>query len=235
MRAYQATQSRLECSFQTREVVMKIIALQPSNHHAEQTLLQKMFALRARVFQGRLNWDVTVVAGEERDEFDELDPHYLLAVGARDDVLGTARLLPAMGPTMLERKFPALLPEGKLAPHSRMVESSRFCVDTFSPSRSRGLLHEATLSLLAAISEWSIKHGYDEIVTATDLRFERLLRHAGWPMKRLGEPQLIGNVDSIGGILKADNQSLARIRPATYELIEKTSPLPISDVSMTSD
>lgn len=153
---------------------MKIIALQTSNHHVEQTLLEKMFALRARVFQGRLNWNVTVVAGEERDEFDELDPHYLLAVGVRDDVLGTARLLPAMGPTMLERKFPALLPQGKLAPHSRMVESSRFCVDTFSPGRSEGLLHDATLSLFAAIIEWSIKHGYDEIVTATDLRFERL-------------------------------------------------------------
>ncbi|WP_105404723.1 acyl-homoserine-lactone synthase [Neorhizobium sp. T7_12] len=213
---------------------MKIIALQTSNHHVERTLLEKMFALRARVFQGRLNWDVSVVAGEERDEFDELDPYYLLAVGARDDVLGTARLLPAIGPTMLERKFPVLLPQGKLVPHSRMVESSRFCVDTFSPGRSKGLLHDATLSLFAAIIEWSIKHGYDEIVTATDLRFERLLRHAGWPMKRLGEPQLIGNVDSIGGILKADSQSLALIRPATYELIESTDPLAASDVSMKS-
>lgn len=199
---------------------MKIIVLQTSNHHVEQSLLQKMFALRARVFQSRLKWDVSVVAGEERDEFDELDPHYLLAVGEHDEVLGTARLLPATGPTMLERKFPILLAPGRFAPHSRMVESSRFCVDTRSPGRAMGLLHDATLSLFAGIIEWSIKHGYEEIVTATDLRFERLLRHAGWPMKRLGEPQLIGNVASIGGILKADSQSLERVRPATYELIE---------------
>ncbi|WP_304655238.1 acyl-homoserine-lactone synthase [Neorhizobium galegae] len=200
---------------------MKIVVLHMPNDQVERALLQKMFSLRACVFRGRLNWDVTIVAGEERDEFDELDPHYLLAVGERDEVLGTARLLPAIGPTMLGRKFPMLLTQGRLEPHSRMVESSRFCVDTRSPGRPTGILHDATLSLFAAIIEWSMRHGYEEIVTATDIRFERLLRHAGWPMKRLGEPQLIGNVKSIAGILPADANSFERLRPPTYRLEER--------------
>lgn len=99
-----------------------------------------------------------------------------------------------------------------------MVESSRFCVDTQILGTSRGLLNEATLYLFAGIIEWSVLHGYDEIVTATDLRFERLLRHAGWPMQRLGEPRLIDQVVSVAGILPADEQSLKKVRPTGYRL-----------------
>lgn len=49
-------------------------------------------------------------------------------------------------------------------------------------------MHQATLTMFAGIIEWSMANGYDEIVTATDLRFERILNRAGWPLRRLGEP-----------------------------------------------
>ncbi|MCP1748934.1 acyl-homoserine-lactone synthase [Bradyrhizobium japonicum] len=30
--------------------------------------------------------------------------------------------------------------------------------------------------------EWSMSNGFDEIATATDVRFERILQRAGWPI-----------------------------------------------------
>ncbi|MCY1377946.1 Autoinducer synthase [compost metagenome] len=54
-------------------------------------------------------------------------------------------------------------------------------------------------------------NGYHEIVTATDLRFERILKHAGWPMQRLGLPCPIGSTMAVAGILPVDVASLDRI------------------------
>ncbi|WP_292219552.1 acyl-homoserine-lactone synthase, partial [Mesorhizobium sp.] len=69
---------------------------------------------------------------------------------------------------------------GSLAAHAAMVESSRFCVDTsLQAVRGEGQLHLATLTMFAGIIEWSMANGYDEIVTATDLRLERILKRAG--------------------------------------------------------
>lgn len=117
---------------------------------------------------------------------------------------------------MLERTFPQLLAAGRLATHPAMVESSRFCVDTSLGEGRGGGLHDATLSMFAGIIEWSMANGHDEIVTATDIRFERILKRAGWPMRRLGEPQRIGNTIAVAGSLPADAANFDRVRPAGY-------------------
>ncbi|KVK61165.1 hypothetical protein L907_21965 [Agrobacterium sp. C13] len=110
-----------------------------------------------------------------------------------------------------------MLADGSLNATSAMIESSRFCVDTTLPAgRGGGQLHLATLTLFAGIIEWSMAHGYDKIVTATDLRFERILNRAGWPMARLGEPVAIGNTVAIAGTLPADQASFEQVRPSNY-------------------
>jgi acyl homoserine lactone synthase len=179
-----------------------------------------MHRLRAAVFGGRLAWDVSITAGEERDQYDDCGPTYLLAIADGGKVTGCVRLLPASGPTMLEQTFPQLLDTGSLSPHSGMVESSRFCVDTsLAAGRGGAQLHLATLTLFAGIIEWSIANGYDEIVTATDLRFERILNRAGWPMKRLGYPVAIGNTVAVAGTLPANRESFERVCPHCYRSI----------------
>ena len=118
---------------------------------------------------------------------------------------------------MLERTFSQLLRSGSLSASPSVVESSRFCVDTsLAEGRGGGQLHLATLTMFAGIIEWSMANGYNEIVTATDLRFERILNRAGWPLKRLGEPKEIGNTVAIAGSLPADAKSFKRVRPAGY-------------------
>lgn len=196
---------------------MQVLAISPDRYVEYQNLLKQMHQLRAHVFGGRLEWDVTITDSGERDQYDDLNPTYILAISGAQRVVGCARLLPAVGPTMLELTFPQLLADGSLNATSTMIESSRFCVDTTLPAgRGGGQLHLATLTMFAGIIEWSMAHGYDKIVTATDLRFERILNRAGWPMARLGEPVAIGNTVAIAGTLPADEASSKQVRPSNY-------------------
>ncbi|MDJ1637416.1 acyl-homoserine-lactone synthase (plasmid) [Agrobacterium tumefaciens] len=201
---------------------MRILTVSPDQYERYRSFLKQMHRLRATVFGGRLEWDVSIIAGEERDQYDNFMPSYLLAITDSGRVAGCVRLLPACGPTMLEQTFSQLLEMGSLAAHSGMVESSRFCVDTSLVSRrDASQLHLATLTLFAGIIEWSMASGYTEIVTATDLRFERILKRAGWPMRRLGEPTAIGNTIAIAGRLPADRASFEQVCPPGYYSIPR--------------
>ncbi|MCA1409078.1 GNAT family N-acetyltransferase [Ensifer sp. IC3342] len=196
---------------------MQILAVRAADCPESADLIDSMHRLRARVFRHRLEWDVVIREGREHDDYDELNPTYILAVCANREVVGCARLLPAMGPTMLATTFPQLLPSQGLLAHPEMVESSRFCVDTsLGGNRPAGFLHNTTLLMFAGIIEWSIANGYREIVTATDLRFERILKRAGWPMQRLGAPCDIGNTIAIAGSLPANTAVFQRVRPVGY-------------------
>ncbi|CUX72128.1 MULTISPECIES: acyl-homoserine-lactone synthase [Agrobacterium] len=198
---------------------MQVLTISPDRYVEHQTLLKQMYRLRADVFGGRLEWDVAITDDGERDQYDEFNPTYILATSG-NKVVGCARLLPAVGPTMLELTFPQLLRDGSLNANTAMIESSRFCVDTTLPAgRGGSQLHLATLTMFAGIIEWSMANGYDKIVTATDLRFERILNRAGWPMARLGEPVPIGNTVAIAGTLPADQESFEQVRPSNYRSV----------------
>lgn len=114
---------------------MKLIAIKTPKSRKDAALLDQMYRLRSRVFADRLAWNVSRSNGQERDQFDEFEPTYILALSDGDVVIGCARLLPAIGPTMLQQVFPQLLSAGWLDADPSMIESSRFCVDT---ARSRG-------------------------------------------------------------------------------------------------
>ena len=200
---------------------MRAIAISPEQFRSQAAILDRMYQLRARVFRDRLNWDVKVRDGRERDEFDLCQPTYILVVDARETVVGAVRLLPATGPTLLSVLFPELGGQGLFQPHAAMIESSRFCVDTsvtaaYEPGGQGQALHSATWTLFAAIIEWSMANGYGELITATDLRIERILRRAGWPMARIGEPKPIGNTKAVVGLLPTDRPSFETVRPAGY-------------------
>lgn len=197
---------------------MRVTAIAKPRTDSEKGILDEMHRLRARIFQGRLSWNVRCVADREYDEFDDLAPTYIVVLSGEDAVIGCARLLPATGTTMLGAVFPQLLRDGRLKAHQGLIESSRFCVDTgCEEGRAQGSLHAATLTMFAGIVEWCMANGYHEIATATDVRFERILKRAGWPMQRLGEPTMINETHSVAGILPADAASFERLCPDGYQ------------------
>ncbi|WP_143540363.1 acyl-homoserine-lactone synthase [Rhizobium chutanense] len=196
---------------------MQVVAFSTPRTIQEAHLLHIHHQLRARVFSDRLGWEVDVTAGCESDAFDALRPTYVLAVAETGQLAGCARLLPTLGSTMVADVFPSLLPDGQLNGHAAMIESSRFCVDTtLGEGRGDGSVHEATLTMFAGIIEWCLANGITEIVTVTDLRFERILARVGWPLQRLGEPKKIGVTTAVAGILPADAGVFEKLRPSNY-------------------
>ena len=203
---------------------MRIEAITGSKASAtEQHLLERMHELRAKVFGNRLGWDVRIERNQERDEYDRLDPTYLVLVDAPSQVIGCARLLPTVGPTMLAQTFPALAGASPPPRSRKIVESSRFCIDAeHRGDVSVNGLREATHTLLAGTIEWSMANGYNRILTVTDIRFERILLRAKWPLHRLAEPQTVGNTKAVAGILPADKASFMSVRPSRYTPIYPT-------------
>ena len=197
---------------------MRVVAIcRTSASKTEQRLLERMHELRARVFKHRLDWDVQVEHNQEKDEYDRLDPTYLVLVGNDGQVVGCTRLLPSTGPTMLGQTFPFLADASRVPKSGRVVESSRFCIDTERRDIvSASGLRDATHTLFAGIIEWSMANGFDRIVTVTDVRFERILNRAKWPLERLGVPHPVGNTIAVAGLLSADEASLELVRPSSY-------------------
>jgi acyl homoserine lactone synthase len=173
----------------------------------------EMHRLRFRVFKQRLNWDVTTSGDLEIDEYDALAPVYLLHCDADGKVDGSVRLLPTTGPNMLRNTFPSLL-GSEPAPQDRTVwEASRFAVDAPIGSRANpGGLSLATFELFAATLEFGISRELSDIVAVVDVRMERILRRAGWTLRRLSQAHSIGNALAVAGLLDVSPAVLARIR-----------------------
>jgi N-acyl-L-homoserine lactone synthetase len=175
--------------------------------------LAEMHRLRYRVFKERLGWSVQISGDMEIDEFDALHPAYLLLRGSDDRLQGCVRLLPSAGRNMLRDTFQALL-GGRPAPASPMIwESSRFALDAAPNSaKAAGGLTRATYELFAGMIEFGLSRRLTDIVTVTDVRMERILRRAGWPLVRIGEPTMLEATLAVAGYLKISVDSLARVR-----------------------
>ncbi|QQO20596.1 GNAT family N-acetyltransferase [Bradyrhizobium diazoefficiens] len=177
--------------------------------------IAEMHRLRYRVFKERLQWDVQVSGEMEIDEFDALDPVYLIQRANDNRVQGCVRLLPSTGPTMLRESFPILLAGNSFRASPAVWESSRFSLDNANGARDaiHGLAG-ATYELFAGMIEFGLSRRLTDIVTVTDARMERILRRAGWPLKRIGEPRRLGATQAVAGYLEVSIESLTRVRIA---------------------
>ncbi|MEH2549122.1 N-acyl-L-homoserine lactone synthetase [Bradyrhizobium sp. AZCC 2262] len=189
---------------------MHAVALDNHQFGQHLGLLTEMYRLRRRVFKDRLDWAVSISGDLELDIYDALNPTYLLVKSDQDSLVGGVRLLPTTGPTMLADAFPALL-GGQAVPRSeRILESSRFCVDTKIAAELGGNgLNRATFVLFAAMIEGVRAVNAESIVTVTDVRMERILRRAGWPLERIAPPQRLGQTMALAGYLHATDDALA--------------------------
>jgi acyl homoserine lactone synthase len=152
--------------------------------------LWEMHTLRAKVFSGRLGWEVPVMSGMEIDGYDALDPAYMVMREPTGALLGCWRLLPTEGPYMLKDSFAQLL-EGRAAPSDpRIWELSRFALETDKENRYG--FSDMTMQCFEAVVRYGMENGLTHYVTVTTTAMERLTRRAGVVTSRLGEPQRIG-------------------------------------------
>lgn len=91
-------------------------------------LAHSMFKDRAEQFHKRLGWDVYVDRfGEERDEYDELNPLYVIVSDQNGLHEASMRLLPTIGQTMVHDHFLDLT-DGVKIQSPVIWECTRFCV-----------------------------------------------------------------------------------------------------------
>ncbi|GAB2897726.1 acyl-homoserine-lactone synthase LasI [Paraburkholderia jirisanensis] len=154
--------------------------------------IHEMYRLRARVFHGRMGWDIPIIAGMEVDGYDALGPHYMLIQDAGMKIRGCWRLMPTEGPNMLKDTFPQLL-HGKAAPVGRHIwELSRFAIETDPENEQTFGFADVTMLAIQELVTFADRMGITRYVTVTTTPIERLLRRTGIEIARLGPPLQIG-------------------------------------------
>lgn len=186
-----------------------------------------MHEIRKRTFYDRLHWQVKTLRGCEIDEFDALNPLYLVSIGPDGAIHGSLRLLPTTGPNMLADVFPELLPDDLRIESATIWESSRFSVDQEAASeRSENLLNRTTGELVTGIVEVGMLAGLTEVVSVYDAMFARILKRANCAAELIGKPKRIGDIMGYAALFEISDRMLRNLRMAagiTGSVLEEKS------------
>ena len=146
---------------------------------------------RADQFHRRLGWDVTVDArGWERDQYDDLNPLYVIWERADGRHGGSTRFLPTTGRTMVNEHF-LHLTDGVAFRSPFIWECTRFCLAPDAPPRVASALMLAGGELMR---NFVIHH----FVGVFDAQMTRVYRLMGAPPDVLGSTGTGKRVISVG-------------------------------------
>lgn len=188
--------------------------LNGKHKQTQQASLADMFRLRKKVFHDLLKWDVVVQGDFEMDHYDDANPIYVMSYDDNTGHLrGALRLLPTLGPNMLDDTFPVLLNNQQEIRSAAIWESSRFCIDPeISLDRSSNQVSVAAAELMCGVGELGLASGLTHIVTVTDVFLERMFRRMGCPGERIGEAHKIGSVYAVAISWEVDQSLLDRMK-----------------------
>ena len=148
--------------------------------HRFQKLGTAMFRDRADQFRTRLGWDVSVDRnGEERDDYDTLNPLYVIWEEPDGSHGGSMRFLPTTGRVMVNEVF-AHLTGGNPVCSPLIWECTRFCL-------SRGAGSHVAAALMLAGGELMSNFGIRHFAGVFDARMERIYRLIG------SSPEILGS------------------------------------------
>lgn len=146
-------------------------------------LAKTMFHDRANQFKTRLGWDVTVNdAGEERDEYDDMNPLYVIWQKPDGTHGGSMRFLPTTGNTMVNDHF-SHISDGVRVESPFIWECTRFCL---APGADRTVAAALTVAAGEIMEGFHLKH----FVGVFDPRMERIYSLMGL------KPDVIGRLGS---------------------------------------
>ena len=135
-------------------------------------LRDTMFRDRADQFKTRLGWDVTVnEKGEESDQYDELNPLYVIWQRSDGSHGGSMRFLPTVGRCMVNEHFLDIT-QGVRIESPLIWECTRFCL-------SRGSDPAVAAALMLAGGEILDRFGLRHFVGVFDARMVRIYRRIG--------------------------------------------------------
>lgn len=144
-----------------------------------------MFKDRAQQFQSRLKWNVNVNdKGEERDEYDAMNPLYLIWECKDGSHGGSMRLMPTIGRCMLNDHFRHVI-GGRRLQHPTIWECTRFCLSKKAEPGNAA-------ALMLAGGEVMRQLGVSSFVGVFDTRMVRVYRSIG------ASPHVLGSIGDGG-------------------------------------
>jgi N-acyl-L-homoserine lactone synthetase len=177
-------------------------------------LFDQMFRARAAVFHDRLGWNVNVRQGMEYDRYDEEeDPAYVVSMDEQGSHLGSLRLLPTTGETMLRNEFAGFFSEPVDVMSPTAWECTRFCVHSTTAENANGAGQRVSSELLIGLCDLALSSGIVHIVGLYETHMTRVYRRIGWSPEALAHarPEL-GKL--IVGIWDASEAALLAMRQA---------------------
>lgn len=173
-------------------------------------LRDEMFRERGSIFKDRLGWSLrTDAAGREMDEYDGMNPLYNIVTDEAGRHLGSTRLMPTTGRTMIADHF-AELTDGVPVSSAAIWEVTRFFV---SPQAGR----RAAPALMWAGCDLALRSGVDFYVGVTGAHMVRVFSACGWT------PEVIGRGTSAEGEIVA---CLWEVSKAQVEALRIRAALP---------
>lgn len=140
--------------------------------HKYPKLARGMFLDRADQFKTRLGWDVHVnQAGEERDQYDDLNPLYVIWEEADGSHGGSMRVMPTTGPVMVNDVF-GHLTGGSSIRNPQIWEVTRFCLNRSASAHTAG-------AIMLSGGEMMEGFGLTHIAGVFDARMIRIYRLIG--------------------------------------------------------
>ena len=156
-------------------------------------LAASMFRDRALQFRERLNWGAIELddLGLEFDEYDDLNPVYIIIEDERGEHCASVRLMPTTGRTMLNEHFTGLTGDSEI--RSPLIwEATRLCL-----SRRRevdgAILRRAPSALFWATCDLALRSGVEFLVAVYFTHMQRVWKLAGF------EPEVLGAQDTEDG------------------------------------
>ena len=147
--------------------------------HAHRRLADTMFRDRAAQFHDRLGWEVSVDGqGHERDEYDAMNPLYVIWERADGSHGGSLRFLPTTGATMINDHF-LHLTDGVEIRSPFIWECTRFCLSPETEPRVAAAL------MLGGLDVGLGAH-LSHAVGVFDARMVRIYARLGWGPVVLG-------------------------------------------------
>lgn len=181
--------------------------------HRFDALAESMFRDRADQFRRRLGWDVTVDEnGAETDDYDRLNPLYVIWETPSGKHGGSMRFLPTTGRTMINDVF-AHLNNGVAISSPLIWECTRFCLAPEAGPR-------IAAALMLGGGEIMTGFNVDFLAGVFDRRMERIYRAIG------ASPEIVGSQGegkdriSLGlwSFTTADQRAVARRAGVSPEL-----------------
>jgi len=155
-----------------------ILYITKNNPHNYEKYIKQYLKIRKKCFCDHHGWVKPNADGTETDHLDDAPHVYILFLDTQTDtVLGGARIVPSLGPTLMHSYWSDMLPDPDDFRSPNIWEVTRFCVDESSNGgRSKDFINRAFLALMVGILDFSANNGVSTLMAVCETRLVRMIQ-----------------------------------------------------------